>query len=458
MSNTPVNIIPEGANGCCDDNVVSPTKSRRNGNNAADKFIIEYDNPIPKEIEDTDEIKKFFKKYPFVPYAGTRYEPKQSFLNLLIDLTETSPTLSGCITQIGRFSFNNGFYLVDQPSNIFTVDELNISSVNDQLKYSEFTKSVSYGDYNFVSFIHAIYKNYKNGNVWIEYQEIETGGSRDVRFIIHDPRTCLYWLEPDTGDVEYVGISKRFDEWWLNEHPPTVIPKWPYKTEDDNGVSRSMFHFHTDTSGYYGRPDWISSFVHCYREYQDSLFLAKMAANNFTGQVIVEFEDDSADINDVFSEGEAKAAGFNSTNERLEYNFSNKSPDPSTMWVMTRPYGSRPVEVKEIKPNTNENFYKVTDEITEKKILIANNWSKRLLTGDAPTGLSGTPFIDELKTKEKSVIAFYQNVVEDIMHEVFKPAMDFLGYVDLANTKLRFYLPYSDDEGKEDDVAKTEEV
>lgn len=445
---SPANIVPEGVKPCCDDGV-NLAKNRRFTSSVADKFILEYDNPIPKELIDTEQIRKFFKKYPFVPYAGTRYSPKQSFLHLLIDLTETSPTLSGCITDIGRFCFNNGYYLADVPSNIFKTDEVNESSVADQVRYSEFIQSLKLQDHSIGSFIHSVYENYKNGNVWIEYQAIETGGTKDVRFVIHDPRTCLYWLEEDSGDIEYVGISKVFDEAWLHDNPPLIIPKWPYVLDDENGVSRSMFHFHTDTSGFYGRPDWISAFVHCYREYQDSLFLAKMAANNFTGQLIIEYEDDQVDTTDAWNDSEAVQAGFRSTAERLEHNFTNKSSDPSTIIVMSRPYGAKPVKVEQIRPNTNENFYKVTDEITEKKILIANNWSKRLLTGEAPTGLSATPFVDELKTKERSVIAYYQNVVEDILQTIFTPAMEFLGYTGLEKTKLRFNLPYSDTENKE---------
>lgn len=457
MLNTPPYSVPDGKE-CCGDNFVSPAKTRRYGNDAASKFTREFDNPIPKELDDPDYVKKFFKRFPFVPYAGTRDNPKQSFLNLLLDLSDVSPTLSGCIDQIGRFCFNSGMYLVDQEENLFIADSVNLSSNKTQLRYSEFVKNISLGRLNFGQFVHSIYRNLKNGNVWVEYQEIETAGVKNVRFIIHDPRTCLYWLEPNAGDVEYVGISKRFDEAWLIEHPPKIIPKYPYKLDDDDGVTKSMFHFTEEEHGFYGRPDWISAFIYAYREYQDALFQVKMAANNFTGQVIIEVEDDPPSTDNNFGEQEAHEAGFTSTQDRMEFNFSNKSPDPSTMMFLTRPYGARPVTVEEIQPNTNENFYKVSDEITEKKILIANQWSKKLLTGDVATGLSSTSFLDELKTKEKSVIAYYQNSVENVLQELFAPAMEFLGFEDIMSAKLRFNLPYSDDEESTDELPKSNEL
>lgn len=53
-----------------------------------------------------------------------------------------------------------------------------------------------------------------------------------------------------------------------------------------------------------------------------------------------------------------------------------------TVMYTTRPTGSRPMFVHQVKPNTAENFYAEMDNMAEKKIIRSHGWSKRLMEAE----------------------------------------------------------------------------
>jgi hypothetical protein len=87
------------------------------------------------------------------------------------------------------------------------------------------------------------------------------------------------------------------------------------------------------------------------------------------------------------------------TLKKMENAFTNKSENPLSFLYMERPKGATPMEVYQVKPNTNEKFYEVAGKMSAQMIIKTHGWSDRLLGEAAPSGLSGNSYIDELKTK-----------------------------------------------------------
>ncbi|TXH43968.1 MAG: hypothetical protein E6Q97_33370, partial [Desulfurellales bacterium] len=56
-------------------------------------------NPIVDEVADTGELKKFFKRWPYVPYAGATGESGHSLLAWYQMLAKLSPTHGACIAK-----------------------------------------------------------------------------------------------------------------------------------------------------------------------------------------------------------------------------------------------------------------------------------------------------------------------------------------------------------------------
>jgi hypothetical protein len=142
----------------------------------------------------------------------------------------------------------------------------------------------------------------------------------------------------------------------------------------------------------------------------------------------MEFEDDDVENDDWADGDEAQAAGYTGgVAERIEENFSIKSEDPQTIFVMTRSYGARPAFIHEFKINTSEEFYKFTSSKARKHILENNSWSERLLGDAVPNGFSLSAFIEELKVKEVGILSYYRERVTYGINLGIKEIMKFLG-------------------------------
>jgi len=107
---------------------------------------------------------------------------------------------------------------------------------------------------------------------------------------------------------------------------------------------------------------------------------------------------------------------------KMEKNFTAKSGDPQTMMVISRPHGASNAFVYEFKPNTNENYFKVTGELDRQKIIENNQWSERLLGNSVAQGFAKDAFLDELRVKEVSVLREYRNKLLRALNLVIQEA------------------------------------
>lgn len=398
-------------------------------------------NPLALEIKDPEEILKTFKRWPLIPFAGTHQQSNHGLLYFLNSGKFISPTLGACHESIKSYAFGSKMdigYIEDED---FDLGDSKADLSSDKKKeFRGFLKEslVLADNLSYTQLSENLYGSFKdNGNYFIELIHTETLGIKQSTVHYHPTDNCCYWATLK-DQPKCIAISPLWGEQYLRDHPPSIIPLYPNYNLQKDGSKRTIIHVKNGNFNWYGRPDWIGSWMSVFREYQDADYLVKMAANQFTGQVFIELEDDDIENDDPWDSEGAIESGFDSVTDRIAENFTAKGKDPQSVMVSTRPAGANSAFIYQFKPVTNEKFFKVTSALARQKIIENNQWSERLLGNAVSEGFSSDAFISELKTKEVSVLRRYRNKISYGLNVVINEVIKFQGATQYESLGLVF--------------------
>ena len=275
-----------------------------------------------------------------------------------------------------------------------------------------------------------------NGNAFIEVRIGDVMEEKRVHIEVKKIRNVRYVRHEEEGP-KAVAISHKWSKEYLEKNPPRVVPMFPVFEEREDGVLCTMFHLKAGSNKWYGRPDSEQADVYKYREVQDSVYLAKQSAGNFTGQIILEFEDDDP----LATEQDAKDAGYKNAAERIADNYTQKSDDPQSIMTLSRPPGSRPMSVFQVSPNTNENWYKVTGDLAAEKVMIAHQCTKRFMAFDAPNGFASDAFLSDYVINMEPVINAHRDTIMNFINGIINEVWTLLGMDEMRQYSITFQAP-----------------
>ena len=396
-------------------------------------------NPIVDEVADTQELKRFFKRWPYVPYAGTTNESGHRLLVWYQMLAKLSATHGACIAKKIEWAFGGkAMFERSVDSDWQTSEDARPMSTAEEIAYRDALKE-------FFVFEGGVGKLHmdagrsleENGNAFLEMTYAETLGVGRVSVKWHKTANCMY-LNTEAGEARVVAISPVWSEKYIEKKPPRLVPLFPNFGRSADGSLKTMFHLKTGENSWYGRPESQNSDIYKYREVQDGLYLVRQAGANFTGQLIIEVEDDDSP---AIEEENAKKAGFDSFAERFEQNYTNKSDDPQSVLVTARPFGSRPMFVFQVAPNTNENWYKVTGEIAEQKIVRSHKCTLRFMSFDVSNGFSTDAFLSDYVINMEPTINALRERVTNMTNQIVTEGWKLLGKEQFAQYAITFAPP-----------------
>jgi hypothetical protein len=233
-------------------------------------------------------------------------------------------------------------------------------------------------------------------------------------------------------------VSAMWSEEFLRKNPPLIVPLYPNFSEKD-GVLYSLFHLKNGDYKWYGRPDSQGADIYKFREVQDALFQARESANGFTGKLIIEMEDDQQAP--VLDEQGAADDNFNSFAERIIENFTNRGDDPMSVFLTTRPYGSKPMFVYQVKPNTSESWFKEMGQIAKAHIIAAHGLTLRFMGEDVSNGFSADAYIADYVMNVEPVISDLRKNVLGFTNKIINAVWQLIGRQDLTQYALTFASP-----------------
>ena len=414
---------------CCGEtqptNPKAELRRRNNGKKGVQLYSVK--NPIPEEVADSQELKSIFSKYNFVPFAGTTKESGHSLLAWYKTLGKLSPTHGACMDKKLKYAVGG------KATAIFSFDpewdtgeERKEPSSQQKTEYRDLVSEFFDFDGGIGKLHYFLGWNYQEtGNAFVEFSFAETMGQGRIHLKCHDTAHCLF-LNTKPGEAKVVAISPVWTEDYLKRNEPRYVPMYPNFVNQD-GALRTVFHLKSGQNTWYGRPDSKGSDLYKFREFQDALYLVKQSSANFTGQLIIEVEEDDPDLAPAINDGGAEEAGFSSFSERFEQNYTQKSDDPQSVLVTARPFGSRPMFVFQIQPNTNENWYRETGAIAEEKIVRSHGCTLRFMSFDVSNGFSQEVFISDYIVNMEPVIESLRQEICSFMNEAISLGWRLLG-------------------------------
>lgn len=400
-------------------------------------------NPIPDEVRDPVEIQNLFKKWNFVPYAGTSTYSGQMLLLWYLMLAQLSPTHNACISKKLKYAVGGkATFIRSTDPEWETGEEKKELSTAEKVQYRDTINE-------FIEFSGGVGKFHRRigwsyeatGNAWAEMSYSETLGVGRVHLKAHRVTHCLY-VNTEVGKMRVVAISPVWEDSYLNKHEPRYVPVYPNFSRDPDGTIRTMFHLKNGDNAWYGRPESQGADLYKYREVQDAMYLIKQAGANFTGQLIIEVEDDDPDTNAAIEDEKAQKVGFSGFSERFEQNYTQKSDDPQSVLVTARPYGSRPMFVFQVSPNTNENWYQVTGDISEAKIMQAHGCTPRFMGKEVAGGFSQDVFVSDYVINMEPVINELRNELTRFSNDAVTVAwLELLNQQNMDDISITFMPP-----------------
>lgn len=400
-------------------------------------------DPIPALVEDGDDVKSLIDGHNFIPYAVGESGYRHGLLKWYDMLYRFSPSHNAAINKLVEYCFGGKATVVRsvdpewlESSDGVPVQESEASAFREAIKTNiEFFGGVA----KFHSDVAKAFK--KNGNGWVEMQVSTFNGQTRI-VLKHRPSTQIFPLARKKGLPKSVAFSKNWKRVILGKEKPDVIPFYPVFV-DEGDRRRTIFQIKNGENDHWGRPDSEGADLYKYREFQDALYLVKQADANFSGQLIIEMEDDDPETNEALSDKLAQEAGYDNFVDRFEQNFTMKSDDPQSVLVTSRPYGSRPMFVFQISPNTNEAWYKVTGEMSKERIYASHRVTLRFMSEDVAGGFASNVFFDDYMLNMEPVIDALKSRILNFTNGILTAAWRELNMEHLNSYSIDFVSPIS---------------
>lgn len=392
-------------------------------------------DPIPKEVEDSGELKEFFDSGKYVPYAGVSKSSGHGLLKFYQKLYTLSPTHGSVIEKLIKYCFSGAAVFERAKDPEYDIqDEIAALTAQESKMYLEALKNTIQFEDGILRFHQRILRNLKKfGDAFIEMSYAETEGVFRFYLRVLKNETVLYG-NTKVGEARYVGISPKWDHTYLQKNPERKVFLFPVTSEEE-GVSKTMFHLKTGENTWYGKPDSQMADVYKYREMQDALYVTREAANNYTGKIIADVEGVTED-----DDKQAIAMGFRGFADRMKFNYT-AGGEGNSMMVLSHPIGANPAAIKQIMPNTNENWYKTTGELNAEYILRAHCTTKRFMSFDQANGLSTNPFFDDYITNMAPVIGELRETVTNFTNKILSEIWAITGQSDMNQYSINFRSP-----------------
>lgn len=373
-------------------------------------------NPLPQALRDTENLAEFYRGYNLVPYAGNTRYSGHSFLKILCDMYELSPSHANCIDDIRVWAFEGQLDVVRHRPGGRTEE---VSEVEKD-QFFEFLQSLGIDDQKVIDVTDQLFLNWKKtGTAYLHYREVTVGGTLRIFLDVLDTLNVMF-LNTPKGEPRSVVISSDFFSGKFTDDP-RLVRVYPSFTE--GGQDREtvfVFKNKRDHSDWYGRPDSLQTLFWQFTEWSICNLTAKISNSETTAKVMLAME--RPDPNTIKKDDNPEEA-FEKMSLHLRQLTTNRGDFDSSesLGVVGYPYGSKePKAIKLEIPRDKDYMESVVGKASD-YIYATHGWSKVLNGFERPkSNIGGNVLIDEFMSRNTSTIKPNQRRWERHLQKVYQ--------------------------------------
>lgn len=413
-------------------------------------MIFQLPNPIPETVKDTEQLTEFYRKYGIIPYFGTNESSSQGMLDLLMTLSELSPSFNAVRRDLKEYTFGQNARIQAKQIEGLELDIAELDA-NSQIKYFEYLKDIGIQLKDILKKLRTVDDHLSvSGNAYIRIKRVTVVDT--VRYFISVPhfKHVAYLNSRDAGE-QFVIISKWIgDEQMMIKYKPTIIrvtqQGMPLKFDKKKGgVEEAIVHIksesNTDESDYYGRPDIIPVLHWLYTDYQVGNLNSKISATEIITKKILAFEGedpnaitDDDDYNTEFNGkevGGSKLDSFQRNMLTLKKLTTQLGSHPSEMGPnavgsiagVEYPHGGSPPTVIDLEMNRDTGHQTFQQEQATTMIAGNQGWAPELVSlRKTATTLGGNLLYDIFSIKNTTTIRprqiKFEDIINNILHQI----------------------------------------
>lgn len=380
--------------------------------------------PIEEEIFDSKPQRKVFERFPLIPYSNGDKWTSHKLLKTLYNFKHMSPTFGGIVEDVKTYALKGKIQIVHSEDPIFDLGEAREATPGEKTAFvNELNKSFIFRPGNIKSLAMVLSECWDTvGMFGVEVITEKILGVTQITVKFHHPPEWMF-VKNDFPGTE-VALSQKWDDTYLTLNPPLVVPVYPTVYGYEDGTERTFFY--KKNGGYlYGRPSDLSALNSKYSEYKIIQYLTKKNKKLFMPDVLIETED--SEHGGFIDDDQARAEGYESSADKLAIRFTNEGDDPLSIVATSRPYGAKPMFVHEFEGLKNAEQLEKYLQICEHQIIMANNWSKMLMTMEGASGFSEKVFMDTFAIKAVTKIFDRQSLIKGFINEIIEYGFNVLG-------------------------------
>jgi len=399
-------------------------------------------NPLPQAIRDNALLRNFYREYNLVPYAGSSSYSGHSFLRILCDLYELSPSHGTCIEDKRFWAFEGDLSVVPKGrSGLKSEDSQEALPVAEQEAFVDEYEAAGLDFSKLAEIVSVCSLNeQKTGNAFLRYREIQVGAARVVQVMPLDPVEVMY-LNTAPGEPRSVVISKDFFAGkFHNERPPEVVRVYPGFSEGQN-YRETVFHWKNkrDGSDWYGRPSTLQTLYWQYVEWKKAETEGKISGTETTAKYIFGAMKPNPLAQAVDGEDPEQEFARWAANLRKIVTAKGEIEDVEGVGFIGYPFEGQAPTLYKMDVFRDSNYLETTINFASDYIYASHRWGKAISGfSQAAANIGGNVLIDEFLFRNASAIKPLQRKWSNRMKRVFTLIADFTGGNRLRDYGIKF--------------------
>ena len=381
----------------------------------------EFDNPIPQQVQDSQEIYEMYAKYKLIPVYSRNNYSSNKLVEVLDSLSTVSPSLRACINDLNHYSFGNALD-VKKVGIAGLVPETTEISQSEKEGFANKLKAdlgLTFPEIIRLS-REMLDVDTRQGNMYLQITALTVGGRvKGVKLKSIDQKNILYLANSSTALV-----TEFFDPTWWAKKAPEVLPistlqggaNWKKVGNDYTTV----LHITTNAAGqnFYGRPSILSVMDSLLAEYRTLVLNSKIANTETIAKLMMFFEEMPIERQRGLSQKD-KQDQFGLRMAGIRELGTNEGKSPKSIVALEYPNGTNQPLVTPVQVNRDVNYAEFTLNNAASVIYAVCGWSKEL-TGQVQvkTGIGANILYDLFVIKNVSTIIPIQERFENIWHWV----------------------------------------